>query len=160
MEEYTVEIAVATKRPLTIEELEDVAEIGGAASGRPGEHKLETTLTVKAESFSHAAAQATVQIGNIVAGKVVSLEVMTTLEHDQRIESRADSAELALAGLAEVAQVLEVSKGQASNLIKRAYFPKPIQKLASGPVWSLSDVVSFKSIWPRKPGRQTRLARA
>ncbi len=159
MDEFTVEIAVDTKRPLTVEELEDVAEYGGAASGHVGGRRIETILTVKAETFSHAAAIALKEITNIVAGRVSALHVMTVAEHDQRIESRADSPGVELAGLSEVAQVLEVSKGQASNLVKGAGFPKPIQRLAAGPVWSKSDVVGFKAAWPRKAGRP-KLARA
>lgn len=158
MEEYTVEIAVATKRPLTIEELEDVAEIGGAASGKPGGRRLETTMTVKAESFSHAAARAAETIAGIVAGRVAALNVMTIAEHDQRFEARVDAKAIELAGLSEVAMILDISKGQASNLVKGNNFPKPMQKLKAGPVWSCSDVVSFKLSWPRKAGRPPKRA--
>jgi predicted DNA-binding transcriptional regulator AlpA len=45
-----------------------------------------------------------------------------------------------LAGVAEVAGVVGVSRARASVLSRRADFPTPIDQLAMGPVWEYKDV--------------------
>jgi hypothetical protein len=50
-----------------------------------------------------------------------------------------------LAGLAEVADMLAVTKRTASNYTQREDFPEPIDRLASGPVWRRTDVDAWAS---------------
>lgn len=83
--EYTVDIAVHARRPLTIEMLETVAAIGGAASGHVGGRRLETTLTVSARNPPEGAARAIEIVTSKVPGKVIAIEVMTTEEQDRRL---------------------------------------------------------------------------
>jgi predicted DNA-binding transcriptional regulator AlpA len=45
-----------------------------------------------------------------------------------------------LAGLAEVADMLGIAKRTATKYASRSDFPKPIQRLASGPVWRRVDI--------------------
>lgn len=62
-----------------------------------------------------------------------------------------------LAGLAEVAALLGVSKRTVKNYRDRADFPKPIEELASGPVWLRSDVQAWADTHlPLPPGRPRR----
>jgi predicted DNA-binding transcriptional regulator AlpA len=42
----------------------------------------------------------------------------------------------ALAGLAEVAEICGVSKRAATTYAQRRDFPKPLDRIAAGPVWS------------------------
>jgi hypothetical protein len=51
-----------------------------------------------------------------------------------------------LAGLSEVADLLKVTKRSALRYSKRADFPVPVERLASGPVWRLNEVRE----WARK----------
>lgn len=57
-----------------------------------------------------------------------------------------------LAGVAELAKLLGVSKQRASELARSRTFPKPVATLASGPVWAVAAVESFSSTWTRRPG--------
>jgi predicted DNA-binding transcriptional regulator AlpA len=50
------------------------------------------------------------------------------------------SEQLRLAGLAEVADFLGVSKRTASRYVTRNDFPAPVARLRSGPVWLEDDV--------------------
>jgi predicted DNA-binding transcriptional regulator AlpA len=50
----------------------------------------------------------------------------------------------ALAGLAEVAELLGVTKRSAQRYTKRADFPSPIARLAATPVWRQGDVEEWK----------------
>ncbi len=64
---------------------------------------------------------------------------------------------LRLAGLAETAEMLGVTKRTALEYTKRDDFPDPLARLASGPVWDAADV----EIWgarhgPFRPGRPSK----
>ncbi|MCU1397964.1 MAG: hypothetical protein JWN62_1073 [Acidimicrobiales bacterium] len=48
-----------------------------------------------------------------------------------------------LAGLAEVADVLGISGAEASHAVRDPCFPAPVSTLASGCVWTRSDVETF-----------------
>ena len=48
-----------------------------------------------------------------------------------------------LAGLAEAADVLGVSKRSAGQYAKRPDFPAPLARLASGPVWDASAIEAW-----------------
>jgi predicted DNA-binding transcriptional regulator AlpA len=48
-----------------------------------------------------------------------------------------------LAGLAEVAAICGVTKDTALKYARRSDFPKPLDRLAAGPVWSRADVEAW-----------------
>lgn len=63
---------------------------------------------------------------------------------------------LRLAGLAEVAAILEVSKWTAVQYSKREGFPTPLARLASGPVWDAAEVEAWGAEHgPFRRGRPT-----
>jgi predicted DNA-binding transcriptional regulator AlpA len=49
-----------------------------------------------------------------------------------------------LAGLAELAEMLGVTKRTAVRYTKRPGFPRPIATLAATPVWRAEDLTSWK----------------
>ena len=49
-----------------------------------------------------------------------------------------------LVGTKEVAELLGWGKAKVSEYMRRGKLPKPVQRLASGPVWRKSDIVKFK----------------
>lgn len=61
-----------------------------------------------------------------------------------------------LIGVAELAEILNVSKQRASELARGHEFPRPIAQLASGPVWKKTALARFIELWPRRPGRPKR----
>lgn len=148
--EYAVEITVQTRRPLTIEALEAVAAIGGAASGNVGERRLETTLTVSASDPPVAATRAIEIVTSTVPGKVVAIEVMTTEEQDRRL---AEPAFPELVGVSEVAEMLGITRQRLAVLRQRPEFPAPVAELAAGPIWRRGDLSTFAMGWQRRPGR-------
>jgi predicted DNA-binding transcriptional regulator AlpA len=59
-----------------------------------------------------------------------------------------------LAGVAEVAQLLGVSRQQVHRLAAREDFPTPVAVLASGRIWLLRDVERWgREHAGRRPGR-------
>ena len=48
-----------------------------------------------------------------------------------------------LAGLAEVAEFLFVSKRSASRYTRREDFPEPVARLSTGPVWEAAAIVEW-----------------
>lgn len=63
----------------------------------------------------------------------------------------------ALAGVAEIAALANVSRARAGQIAKLDGFPAPLQELAMGPVWIESEVTEFLAK-PRKPGRPPKAA--
>jgi hypothetical protein len=60
-----------------------------------------------------------------------------------------------LAGLAEIAGLAGKSRTRAGQLAAHPDFPKPVQRLAMGPVWREADVQAFLDT-PRKAGRRPK----
>ena len=60
-----------------------------------------------------------------------------------------------LAGVAEAAIIMGWDKRRVITYIDRGSFPEPLQALASGRVWSASDIERFKDEWAAR----ARLAR-
>jgi len=48
-----------------------------------------------------------------------------------------------LAGIAEIADLLGVSRQRVTQLTKQDTFPEPLQRLRMGPVWKLSDIQAW-----------------
>lgn len=50
-----------------------------------------------------------------------------------------------LAGIAEIALLLGVSRQRAGKIAERTTFPAPIDRIACGPVWELAKVERWKA---------------
>jgi predicted DNA-binding transcriptional regulator AlpA len=65
--------------------------------------------------------------------------------------------ELQLAGLAEVAELLGVSKRTATRYSLRSDFPEPVARLRAGPVWLEEDILAWARSSPQpQPGRHLK----
>jgi hypothetical protein len=57
-------------------------------------------------------------------------------------------------GLAEIAELLDVSKDSVLNYAKRADFPEPLARLAAGPVWERRKIEKWAAkTLPLQQGR-------
>jgi hypothetical protein len=70
---------------------------------------------------------------------------------------------LEVVGLAEIAELLDVSKDSVLNYTKRADFPEPLARLAAGPVWERRKVERWADRTlplpqgrPRKDGKRKK----
>lgn len=151
--QYTVEVTLRARAPLTEEDLFSIAEMGGVAVGRPGERHLETAMTIQAARPEEAARIASQRVTERIAGTVVALEAMTVEEADRRNETQS-----VLVGVSEIAKMLGLTRQRVSALSKRADFPSPLATLASGPVWRAGDLTTFAAGWRRSPGRPRAIA--
>jgi predicted DNA-binding transcriptional regulator AlpA len=71
------------------------------------------------------------------------------------LDAMAAKRKLNLAGLAEVAEVLQVTRRHAVRLTSEPDFPEPIARLRATPVWRRGDVERWQK--RRKPnGRKKR----
>ena len=64
----------------------------------------------------------------------------------------AEKRKLNLAGTAEVAEVLQVTRRHAIRLTNEPDFPEPIARLRATPVWRRGDVEHWQK--KRKPNRR------
>lgn len=149
--EYAVELVWLTDEPLTQDLLTDVAAISGAAGGNVGEKRLDLTLTIKASSAWEAVEKAQDKVAALVPGDILSATVATLEESDRREAEERARAELV--GIAEIADMLGVSKQRAHTLSGRDDFPAPVDRLKQGSVWRRRDLSTFASGWQRAAGR-------
>lgn len=150
---YVVEVAAETAAPLTLDELERIAALGGSAAGNPGEHRVETALTVEAADPAGAILAAIPLLG--IRGAILAASAMTEAEAERAAEATSFPA---LAGVTEVADLLGITRQRLSKLRERREFPAPVAVLASGPVWRARDLSTFAEGWQRKAGRPKRAA--
>lgn len=136
--------------------LDAVGPHHGAVSGGEGSYSLQMDASGETAFEALRAARETLErIADrldLPDWPVVHAEVMTVAEQ------QADLARLglpSLVGVAEVADILGVSKQRASTLAREhGDFPAPAVKLASGPVWYEAGVRGFLERWERRPGRR------
>lgn len=157
--EYTRSYLPAEKVMFDLAALLD--EYSAVVAGGDG-HGVSVRLTVHAASGPAAVASAVTIVGR-AASKLGAGAVTEDVEHVEATEwSRfeRDLAEAAfpdILGSAEVAELLEVSKQRLTQLSRRADFPVPVVRLASGPVWVRAAIEAFLEGWERKPGRPAHI---
>lgn len=88
--QYSVDVTLQTDQPLTEANLLEVAELGGVAVGRPGDRRLETTLTVEAADAVVAGRRAAERVCQRVAGVILAVDAMTAAEADGRLQRAED----------------------------------------------------------------------
>jgi hypothetical protein len=155
--EWSVTVYWDCEPEVTQDLLFDIAAIGGAVGGRPGEQRVDTTMTVAGPTAGAAVSRAAERIAGVAPGRLACAEVMTTDEADRRL---SEPAVPELVGIQEVAELLEVTKQRASSLRRLTSFPRPVAQLASGPIWLRSDLTTFERSWDRRPGRKRRHAQS
>ncbi len=149
--EYAVKLALIAERPLTEDELFEVAEIA-ATTGNPGGARLDATFIVEADSLMDAAERAQARLRERVSGTVIAIDTMTSEENERRIAEPA----LEVIGITEIAAALGVSKQRVFQLMERDDFPAPLAVLACGSIWRKGDLSTFADGWQRKAGRPRR----
>jgi len=141
----------------TIGDAEVEALIDALATYAPvvsyGRGSLSVRLTVEADSVRHAidnALDVVTSSPTVNGATIVRVEAQTdeSLSQELGIDAVPD-----LIGVAELANLLHVSKQRASELARRPDFPAPRDVLAAGPIWSRATVLRYVRTWKRQPGR-------
>jgi hypothetical protein len=162
MKEWSVGLEFTAQRgavePDTLFELIEALEDhhAGAASISPDGTRIGVDLWVEAPSLRGALATSERAVLRALAS--VGLAGMSITAADVKPWAELE-AELArpnypeLVGVAELAEILGVSKQRISELATTAKFPRPLAELKGGPVWDRSSIGNFLQTWQRKPGR-------
>ncbi len=162
MRDWSVEIEIIHKMEpgeqldaMVVDVLERLQRYAAAASHDAV--TLSVRLSVEAASADAAMAKA---VGALLTGlrrtgftktvDIIRVEAETAEELEHRLQTE-DVPQLA--GVAEVARILRVSKQRVSELLKSRFFPRPIAELEASPVWRSSAIIRFAERWKRKPGR-------
>jgi hypothetical protein len=151
MLEYIATILLTSPEALTEDNFFDLAELGGSAEGRVGGHTATVSYVANGVDLADAVADALRTANKALPHATVEAFELTTLaEQDRRLAAPAFPS---LVGVAEVADLLGVSRQRASALQTRDGFPAPVAVLRSGPVWRADDLSTFAKAWSRQPGR-------
>jgi len=134
----------------------DPVVIGPARDDRSGVARYGVDLTLatatldEAYSWALSAFREASDKAALPLWPVVRMEALTNEALDA---SLAQPMFPALLGVAELAEVLHVSKARASELAHSPTFPPPITVLAAGPIWLKASVIRYVETWDRRPGR-------
>lgn len=155
----TLTLSTAATEQQAVELVDVLADRGAAVATGGAAGQVEVTLTAEGVTAADALKDATaavlwkaiaVDLELEEGPAVVAAEVMTEAEQDLRL---ADDPFPDLAGVAEAADRLGLSRQRASTLSRRDDFPSPVARLAATPVWRTADLDTFAQGWARKPGR-------
>ena len=158
---WIAEVAIEARRNQrfvneTAERLMELLDSGSVISFSP--NQLTMGFEVEAEGPATAATRAvarasractTANVGDI-ASRIIRIEIMTPEELAREVDEPNFPR---LVGVAEIAELLGVSKQRVSELRREEWFPPPLRELAAGPVWTHDSIKRFVKTWPRKPGR-------
>lgn len=92
-------------------------------------------------------------------GRTAEPTRVTVLSEADHADETARPEQEKLAGIAEVAEILGVSKQRAGEVARtHPDFPLPIATLAAGPVYTHASVEAFEQRWERKRTGRPRAA--
>jgi hypothetical protein len=163
MTDWSVHIAVEGRDPVLDPTdsrldifLDALQHAHGAVGG--GGRRYQATMSVLGQANATDAADAGLREfdrarvkADLPEWPVVRLECVTEAELEQ---SLATPVLPELAGVAEAAEMLSVSKQRVSQLAaEHADFPSPVVMLRATPVWYVSGIRGFAGRWQRKAGR-------
>lgn len=147
---------VATGPGATAGLAEDLVDALPSAAAASGEAVVSVTFSVSA-----AGAPTALSVGLLAWAKAIGAAKLDIVEVSAATAGHVDDALErpglpTLLGVAELAARLGVSKARASELARLDGFPRPIARLASGPVWTEPSVSGHLETWRRRPGRPRR----
>lgn len=137
-----------------IEALEALDPIAPASSYERGRYSFrvsvdsptsETAFKLAKSAITNAIKAAGLPDWTLVRGEVISGDEL------DRVLAVRDYPELL--GVAELAELLGVSRQRASALATQSNFPSPIAQLTATPVWDKATIGNFLKEWKRTPGR-------
>lgn len=150
---WTAIIEVSTEERVTEEQASAMIDrfSDHGAAGAFQDHHAELTLSLGATGH----AQAFTEVQELLpalrevlgAFEVTALNLMSPATFFRAGEDEA------IVGLKEIADLLEVSRQRANQIVANKSFPAPMANLASGRLWSLDAVEAWKLSWDRKSGR-------
>lgn len=154
MERWDVTIEIVEQ--LAAAELQRLRrELGPQSVVRQLTEGTQSRVSIEAIGVEVAGAQALTAYRQARAKAELAKRTITRIDIARRhLEQSASD----LMGIAEIAQLIGVTRQRASKLAQSARFPGSVARLQSGPVWLASDVHDFVGTWERRRGRPRKAA--
>jgi len=131
-----------------------VVSLGGLATGPSVRLSVRATDPVAASSLAITIFHEALTRVAIDRHPISHLDLMT----EEFLERWLAEPGPQYVGVAEIAEILGVSKQRVYELRRRPDFPKPLVELAAGPVWNRVSLTNFIEGWNRRPGRPPKRA--
>ena len=131
----------------------------GHLAGRAMPGRVSVQLAVDAATLHQAAEEARREVTSVLRdhGHTARLARMDVMSWEE-FEAELEGAPPEIVGIQEIADILEVSRQRAHQLVKRDDFPEPLARLASGAIWSGATVRRWAATWERRTGRPPKSA--
>lgn len=163
MDGYAVITRAVIEPRLTERQLAAVsAETGGTISYDSSTGMLRFTVSTP-DPDADAATVFAYGIGMLtravrLAGAAASIREVRVLSwEDFEAETfRPSTPASGLAGVAETAEILGISRQRLADVRKNPAFPRPVADLKSGPVWDRAEIERFERGWDRRAGRPAK----
>jgi hypothetical protein len=156
MTSWTITLGYSSETALTDDQIdkihEQLADLAVAVALTTDPPAVSIVLTVDAPTVHQAIETAATRTRPVIAGELTSLEAFTTAAFDRALDEPTIPD---LVGIAEIAEILGVSRQRAHVLTGSPAFPDPVARLAATPVWRRTAVDSYAAI-PRKTGRPSK----
>jgi hypothetical protein len=113
-------------------------------------HTIEIVLTSALGDLQAAVDEAFTVVGRAAAGLDLERTGVQACPWSDPCEPPGGAVRaLPLVALVEVAEILGVAPARVDLLAERKDFPEPQYELATGKLWSVSDIYHFDKIWDR-----------
>ncbi|HEX7660897.1 MAG TPA: hypothetical protein VF444_15600 [Pseudonocardiaceae bacterium] len=114
---------------------------------------VEATTAAEAAALLHDQVSTWME-GTALVGCLASVEALQL----DIAEIRANKPTVPeLASAADAAEILEISRQRVHQLAtSNPRFPKPVTRVATGPLWTKDSIRWFNSVWERRPGRPAK----
>lgn len=114
---------------------------------------IDATTAERAAEAALKAFRLAAERSGLPVWPVVRVDVMTVEDQEAAL---GEPTFPDLVGVTEAARLLRVSRQRLDQLRGSSDFPKPIVRLAAGPVWLRSSIEGFDRRWDRRPGRPAK----
>lgn len=134
---------------------------GAVGSSRDGSW-ISAQFTVRATSIYRCFQSATEMFEKALAEIGVhdfTLDHVQLMTHEELEQELSRPLYPELVGIHEIAELLGVTRQRASALAASAQFPRPLTKIAAGPVWPRPWITRFLREWDRRPVHKGRSAK-
>lgn len=141
---------------LTDDQADALMSVAGVTSARTNGAQLIIELETSADRLATAAADMAATAENAyqaafgTLGQSVGVRVLTSAERDYEI---AHPFVPSLVGVADIGDMLGVSRQRAHQLTQTEGFPAPIDSIGQTAVYLRSQVLGWESGWSRQTGR-------
>lgn len=133
--------------------LKATEKFDGVVAIDPSRAAFDLTVPGTVEDAVNSAIRCAYDSMNRVGASAFHVSRLEIIDAERALREIDEPTYPRILGVAEVAEVLAVSKQRVNELRESGRLPQPLTELRSGPVWPAPTIDRFLEEWDRRPGR-------